>query len=169
MTSFKYNFQGQTYTIDLAPLSDDQWRAVINDREYIFSTQALSDGGWQLYLDDAKATVYTAAEGDRRYVHVNGMQYMLEVEQDTASKRVTSGRSSTGRLTAQMPGQVRAVSVSTGDSVVRGQTLVVLEAMKMELRVTAPMDATVLHIHVQPGAVVERDALLIELQAQPSA
>ncbi len=169
MTSFRYVFQGQTCTIDLARLSDDQWRAVINDREYIFTTHALSDGGWQLHLDAARVTAYTAAEGDRRYVYVNGVQYMLEVEQDIVSRRATGGRSSTGRLTAQMPGQVCAVSISTGDSVSRGQTLVVLEAMKMELRVTAPIDATILRVLVQPGDVVERDALLVELQALPSA
>ncbi|MDX2163571.1 MAG: acetyl-CoA carboxylase biotin carboxylase subunit [bacterium] len=68
-----------------------------------------------------------------------------------------------GMLTAPMPGQVRDVQVIVGEAVKRGQTLVLLEAMKMEIRITAPGDGVVRAVHVQPGQTVERDQPVVEL------
>ncbi|MBE0688599.1 MAG: acetyl-CoA carboxylase biotin carboxyl carrier protein subunit [Anaerolineae bacterium] len=168
MTSFSYVFQSETYAVDLERLPDGRWRAVIEGRDYIFTAHLLADGGWQLRLDDRNATAYVEAEGNRRFVCIDGAQRMLEVaERDLRSRRKIGVGSDDARLTAQMPGQVRAVHVAAGDSVSRGQTLVILEAMKMELRVTAPVDATIQRVHVQSGDVVERDALLVELKAVP--
>lgn len=169
MPSFRYVYQGETYTVELERLPDDRWRAIIGERVYIFSTGALGDGGWQLRFDDGNLTAYTAAEGNHRFVSLGGAQYALDVaEQEGRSRRKAGAGADNARLTAQMPGQVRAVQVANGDSVTRGQTLVILEAMKMELRVTAPIDATIQRVHVQPGDVVERDALLVELKAVPA-
>jgi 3-methylcrotonyl-CoA carboxylase alpha subunit len=68
-----------------------------------------------------------------------------------------------GALTAPMPGQVRALNVSEGEPVTKGQTLLVLEAMKMEIRVQAPQDGVVKTLFVKPGQTVEREQLLIEI------
>jgi biotin carboxyl carrier protein len=62
-----------------------------------------------------------------------------------------------------MPGQVRAVNVSAGDAVEKGQTLLVLEAMKMEIRIQAPMDGVVGRLVVGEGDTVEREELLVEV------
>ncbi len=63
-----------------------------------------------------------------------------------------------------MPGLVRAVLVSVGESVKAGQTLVVLEAMKMENAVTAPAAATVSSLLVEAGQQVQRGDPLVELE-----
>ncbi|MBK8047020.1 MAG: acetyl-CoA carboxylase biotin carboxyl carrier protein subunit [Anaerolineales bacterium] len=62
-----------------------------------------------------------------------------------------------------MPGRVLDVLVAAGDRVKKGDTLVLLEAMKMELRITAPHDGSVTRALVQPGQVVERNQILVEL------
>ncbi|MBI3503873.1 MAG: acetyl/propionyl/methylcrotonyl-CoA carboxylase subunit alpha [Proteobacteria bacterium] len=62
-----------------------------------------------------------------------------------------SGAASDARLVAPMPGKIVAVHVKAGESVVRGQKLVVLEAMKMEHTILAPMDGTVERVRFQPG------------------
>jgi acetyl-CoA/propionyl-CoA carboxylase biotin carboxyl carrier protein len=67
-------------------------------------------------------------------------------------------------LTAPMPGTVIAVAVAAGDRVSPRQTLVVLEAMKMETPVVSPYDAVVRAVHVQEGDRVAGGALLIELE-----
>jgi pyruvate carboxylase subunit B len=66
-----------------------------------------------------------------------------------------------------MPGQVRAVQVTMGQSVSKGQTLLVVEAMKMEIRVVAPRDGLVKSLRVQQGQTVERDQLLVEIVDAP--
>jgi len=66
-------------------------------------------------------------------------------------------------LIAPMPGQVRAVNVAEGESVEKGQTLLVLEAMKMEIRIQAPMEGVVARLAVVEGQTVEREELLVEV------
>ena len=67
------------------------------------------------------------------------------------------------KVSAPMPGNILDVVVSVGDSVSKGQKLVVLEAMKMENDITAPCDGTVAAISVAKGDVVETGATLVVL------
>lgn len=67
------------------------------------------------------------------------------------------------RVEAPMQGLVVGVNVSPGQKVKAGETLIVLEAMKMENPIVAPVDATVEGIHISKGDTVETGALLISL------
>ena len=71
------------------------------------------------------------------------------------------------RVVSPMPGTVASVHVVTGDVVSARQHLVVLEAMKMELPVTAPFDGTVGAVHVAAGDRVAGGAVLVELEWSP--
>jgi acetyl-CoA/propionyl-CoA carboxylase biotin carboxyl carrier protein len=70
-------------------------------------------------------------------------------------------------VTAPMPGTVIKVSVQPGDRVAARDTLVVLEAMKMETPLVAPYDATVASVHVAEGDRVSGGAVVVELEASP--
>ena len=64
------------------------------------------------------------------------------------------------KVTASVPGKVFKVEASVGQAVKAGDTIVILEAMKMEIPVVAPQDGTVASIDVTPGQAVESgDAL----------
>lgn len=65
---------------------------------------------------------------------------------------------------APMPGLVKSVLVSDGESVKSGQRLLVLEAMKMENDINAPRDARVSKVHVEPSTVVEGGKPLVTLE-----
>ena len=69
------------------------------------------------------------------------------------------------RLLAPMPSIVRKVFAQPGKAVVKGEVLLLLEAMKMEMPITAPTDATVTAVHCREGERVQPDTLLIELDA----
>jgi biotin carboxyl carrier protein len=60
-----------------------------------------------------------------------------------------------------MPGKIIAVLISEGDSVERGQGLVIVEAMKMENEVRSPIAGVVKEIKVKPGDAVEGGAVLV--------
>jgi biotin carboxyl carrier protein len=67
-----------------------------------------------------------------------------------------------------MPGTVISVGVSIGDAVVRGQSVAVVEAMKMEHTLLAPFDGSVTSVHVAAGASVALDQVLIEIEQSGS-
>jgi pyruvate carboxylase subunit B len=66
-------------------------------------------------------------------------------------------------LVAPMPGLVVRVNVVVGDQVAAGQGLVVMEAMKMENELRASAPGTVRAVHAEPGAAVNKGAVLVEL------
>lgn len=66
-------------------------------------------------------------------------------------------------IAAPIPGTVLRVSVAVGDAVTKGQTLLVLEAMKMENEIMAPSDGVVQLLHVSPGVSVKTGEALAVL------
>ena len=67
-------------------------------------------------------------------------------------------------IKAPMPGIILSIEVSEGDQIKEGDTLLVLEAMKMENAILCPKDAIIKSILVQNGDTVEKNKLLIELE-----
>lgn len=76
-----------------------------------------------------------------------------------------AGAASSGAILSPMPGRIIAVEVAAGDSVVKGQKLLTLEAMKMEHSLTAPFDGVVAELNTVAGAQVQVEALLVKIEA----
>ena len=74
-----------------------------------------------------------------------------------------------GGLTAPMPGKVLSIKATEGQTVSQGDTLMILEAMKMEHQIVAPRDGVIDTIKVEAGDQVGNGALLIELQAEQTS
>lgn len=109
--------------------------------------------------------VYWAAEGEARWLSSGGCTYRLERPKERAGRRAAAGRSAgEDTLRAPMPAQVRAVQVAEGDKVEAGQTLLLLEAMKMEIKLASPRAARVARLYAREGTTVERDQVLVELE-----
>jgi biotin carboxyl carrier protein len=105
-------------------------------------------------------TVAVAGPPDNRWVWIDGQVLHLGVPQRTPGAR---GRSGDQSLSSPMPATVVRSNVSVGDQVVRGDTLLILEAMKMEVPIRAPRDGTVKAVHCEPGELVQPGVNLIEL------
>lgn len=158
---YTYEYNDETHTVELERQPDGTLHATIGERTYTLDASQLARGGWLLRLDDARKLVYTAADNDERYVFAQGKQWQLN--KVDLRRRRKKAQAAVGDLTAEMPGQVIDVRVSEGDSVASGAVLVVLEAMKMEIRTTAPYDGTVTRLLVNTGDVIERGQTLVEV------
>lgn len=167
MPTYTYQRAGRTYTVTLEQQPDGSVQASVNGVRYLAAALPLDEGGWQLSLDGQRLTVYTAQQGSARFVSLNGTSYTFTVADARGARRRPG--SSGGDLTAQMPGQVAQVLVAEGDLVTRGQALLVLEAMKMEMRVSAPADGRVRRALVRAGDVVERGQALLEFEPLSSS
>ena len=62
-----------------------------------------------------------------------------------------------------MPGRIISISISAGDTVTRGQPVIVLESMKMENTITSPVGGTVSTVHVAAGDSVQHGQTLVEI------
>jgi biotin carboxyl carrier protein len=108
---------------------------------------------------DRAARIYAVNAGETTWVFHDGVTYEM-VEARSARARATAPA---GLLTSPMPATVIQVKVKAGDAVTRGDVLIVLEAMKMELPVRAPADGRVTAVHCEPGQLVQPETSLIEL------
>ena len=102
------------------------------------------------------------------FFELNGQSRMIRVPHagaaKSASERPKAEEGNANQIGAPMPGMVVRVAVQKGQSVSKGESLMALEAMKMETVIAAPRDAVVKQIHAGPGVTVNTKDLLIELE-----
>jgi len=103
--------------------------------------------------------IHVSPEGGRTWVTWQGRTWVL-----TRAVNGAAGEASGGDLRAPMPGAIRAALAQPGETVRKGQPVLVLEAMKMELKLVAPFDGQVQSLLVAVGQSVEREQLLLRLQ-----
>lgn len=148
-------------TIDLVP-TGTSYRVTIGDKTVDIEIIRAEDGRLDLLIDGERVTAHVFSDNAKRWVTIRGQTFVL-TKSSGARKSGGGHQHAAGELTAPMPGQIRAVNVSEEDAVTEGQTLMVLEAMKMEIRIQAPMDGVVKSLAVKQGQTVEREQVLIEI------
>ena len=98
---------------------------------------------------------------------LNGVRRDVTVPDEEAQKTIVkvplADEDDPKQIGASIPGAVSKISVKKGDKVTKGQTLITVEAMKMETAVTAPEDGVIKEIHVEEGSAVKGGQLLITL------
>ena len=121
----------------------------------------MSDGWYLLKAGDRQVRVAVAADADATWVFVDGHAWKIESGADDRPRR-TGGRDST--VMAPMPATVVAVHTAPGESVTEGDTVIVLEAMKMELPIRAPRSGVVTAMHCRKGELVQPGVNLLEIE-----
>jgi biotin carboxyl carrier protein len=120
----------------------------------------VSAGLYRVSDGDRTWIVAVAGPPDNRWVWIDGRVARI----DAPSTGRSRGRSASNELSAPMPATVISVMVAMGATVARGDTLIMLEAMKMELPIRAPRDGVVRAIHCQAGQLVQPGVNLLELE-----
>ena len=149
------------------------------DQHVEVAYRSLRDGTFRIG-DDGFARVYSWSptsidveiDGCRTAARITRARDRLHVQSDrgTIELRVVprfhvpGAEGPTGGLVAPMPGLVVEVRVAVGEPVVAGQTLVVLEAMKMEHHMNAPEDGVVVEVRIAPGRQVDNGTVLMVIE-----
>jgi acetyl/propionyl-CoA carboxylase alpha subunit len=108
---------------------------------------------------------FSVRDGGVFWVHFAGVTWRLEEARDAALRRPGVAPA----IAAPMPGQVLRVLVEVGDMVVKGQALMVVEAMKMQLEISAPHAGTVQSLAVAPGDKVAPGVPLAQVELAEEA
>ena len=105
--------------------------------------------------------VLFVASGPARWAFCDGEVWVTETEAPSRMRRRAAAHES---LAAPMPATVLKIPVAQGDAVTKGQTVLVLEAMKMELPLRAAHDGTIAAIRCREGELVQPGTTLVEIE-----
>jgi biotin carboxyl carrier protein len=148
---------------------DQEGQIMVGGRPYEVDFQQLSEGGILSLLLDNHSLEAIVEERDQAWeVLIHGELYTVHV-QDERAYRLAKARGTTAKVTGEatikspMPGLIIAVTVQQGQSVHKGDKVVILESMKMENELRTPRDGIVKHIFVESGASVEKNQLLVTI------
>jgi acetyl/propionyl-CoA carboxylase alpha subunit len=139
----------------------DAVRVTLAGRTLGLELSPLAAGSWLVRSPEGSGTLHLARDGDRIHVFWDGVQYTLSEQRSGGGARAR-GPDARG-LEAPMPGRVSAVKVKPGDTVTRGQELLVVEAMKMENALRAPHAGVVRAVHARVGEMVAPGRALVEI------
>jgi biotin carboxyl carrier protein len=124
---------------------------------------SLGNGVYRINDGQRSRIAYAAGAGDARWVFLDGRVYVIDAAPAGSVRRRARGHDE-GALAAPMPATVVKINVEPGQIVSRGDVLIMLEAMKMELSIKAPRDASVKTIGCKPGELVQPGVPLLELE-----
>lgn len=125
---------------------------------------AAAPGEVDFRLDGRRRRAWVARNRDSFHVFLDGRVITLRLGGDEASGGGDDSGPGGPRVLAPMPGKVAAVMVEAGAEVERGDTLLLLEAMKMETGVGAPVSGRVSAVHAVAGQTVAMGELLVEIE-----
>jgi 3-methylcrotonyl-CoA carboxylase alpha subunit len=156
---------GQDLSIVTVEGTGERFTARLGDTA-LHARCGVADGRVWIESDGRRRTFPAALVGHTLVLTLDGRRRHFTLEDGRFFAR--GEEEDQGLFTAPMPGKVTKLLVAPGDRVEKGQTVAVLEAMKMESRFEAPRDGIVAAVHVREGEQVEEGTVLLDL-ATPEA
>ncbi len=148
------------------------FRVTLDGETFAGHAVAWRPGIWTLVFEDGRqveVSLEPAADGALRARFGNALVLFELQDELTALALATAGRGKSKKgdvVAAAMPGRVLRVAVASGEAVTSGQSLLVLEAMKMENDVKAPRDGVVEAVAVAAGQAVNAGEVLVRFRRE---
>ncbi|WJR76685.1 biotin carboxylase N-terminal domain-containing protein [Bradyrhizobium sp. NP1] len=157
---------GVSAEIRFAPLRPDGSMLIgVNDVTLAVKLSPLDDGQYLAAVGSRRETVRIHQKDQAIFVHdprrAHAMQAISYLGYISAAAEIS------GELRAPMTGIVLKVNVAAGSRLKAGDTAVVMESMKMELRLASKIDGIVTAVHFKPGETVERNAVVVVVEPDP--
>lgn len=160
----------RTAKIEILEQNESFYKVRIDNKEYELDVEKVSEGIYSV-INNGQSTNLEMIEGETINAYkVNTLSNYYEIEVIDARTRYlmsTKGEHQSGDniVMSPMPGKVVRIPVEEGQKVEKGQTVIVISAMKMESEYKSPVTGTVHHILVKEGATVEGHQPLVEITA----
>jgi pyruvate carboxylase subunit B len=154
----------QTYAVEITG-AEGRYRVVLGEARWDVDARLTAQGIYSLLVGGVSYVADVVDRDGACVVDVGGEQYAITVEEQTRHIIRTRGGAGSGArsrtLTAPLPGKITRVAVTPGDAVAAGDTLLVIEAMKMENEFRAGAAGTIAEVRVAPGQAVNAGDVLI--------
>lgn len=133
----------------------------VDGQPHAVQAREIAPGSYVLETDGRSEVFHCVREGEDVHLFWRGTAYRLRLQREGARG---SARQVEGGLEAPMPGRIIKISVVPGQAVVRGEEILIVEAMKMENVVRAPRDGRVRTVAARVGEMVSPGSVLVELE-----
>ena len=164
---FKLKCRAQETELELLAHDGHLFTATVGDETVVIDVTRHDAQGFAYLNHGLQGKAHVARNGDALWLEAEGQSWCF-VDRTLAPVEGPAAGSD-GRLLAHSDGKVVAVHVKPGDVVVKGQTLVVLEAMKMEFQLSLPVGGVVESVGVTAGTQVRNKTLLVQVSLAQSS
>ena len=157
--------EGRSWNVEVKDCPSGE-KLVSVDGGPFFAASLTQGSGGRWALETQEGTVRTSASVDTRGVHIqkNGWGLSFGITNARLANAGLAEGDGAGRVQTQMPGAIVKLLVSVGDTVTKGQAVIVVEAMKMENEFKASIDGVVSEILVREGEPVEAGTTLLLIE-----
>jgi len=159
---FEFELAGTSYPVALLR-HDDGGRILIGEKAYEASLVKERNGEFTLVLDGVEYPVHVYQHAETAYIHIFGRAWEVALL-DPVTQAAAGAQGDVA--TAPMPGVSVDILVKPGDSVSKGQTLMVIESMKMQTNIIAERDGIVAEVAIAKGQTFDSGALLVRLEPE---
>lgn len=165
--TFNFDDGNQRFEVRLRRDENNEYYIIIknqdnNERETQVTAKVLGSGQFQFTLDNIIYKCSVAKDGNLRFIHIDGTDY--ELRKVAEFEEEFEETEDEGSLSSPMPGRIVKLLVKPGETIKKGQDLLVVEAMKMENKVISPFDGTVKEIFFSEGDQIDANVPLMEIE-----
>lgn len=164
------NKDNRSAEVEILEQNGTTYKVSVDGRVYEIDLLMVENGVWSI-IHKGNSQVIETIQGDQpKKYFVNTLANSFEVEMVDSETRYLRSRNTAGAGDAQnkikvpMPGKIVKVLVKAGDEVKKGETLVIVSAMKMESEYKAEKDGRVKDVMVNDGDTVDGGQVMVELE-----
>lgn len=168
----KGTVEGKPYHLAIEKIKNGTYELSFGEARHMAALRTCESGYLELILDGQQLEFFVSKDDEGNgFVSHQGFIFTIHREDVLGKQEILGGMDShggkgDGKIVSPMPGRVIKINVKQGEKVKRGQTLLIVEAMKMENSITSPADGEVEKINVKVGEMVNSSTSLVSLKAK---
>ncbi len=168
---YRLKINEETLPVEVESNEEEEIKAVIGENQFDVSYTTVNDHQLHLVVNGQGINAYVSDQDDGKIIVIKGKSYFVQdadLLEQMKTRKKGSGADPT-EVTPPMPAVVISVAVSEGDTVEKGQAVVIVSAMKMETTLVAPFNGTVQKINITEGDKVMPGDILVDIEKEETA
>lgn len=162
---YKLRYNEETLSLAVETDGEEQFKAVIGDNRFDVAFRRISDNHMHLTVNGQQTRAFVTDTPVGKIVSVNGRSWLFEDDSARSTRTRSGPKSGPTTVTPPMPAVVTKILVAAGETVEKGQGLLVVSAMKMDTTLSAPFDGVVTKINCAEGDKVTPKQVLVDIEA----
>ena len=161
---YRVERDGKSYEIDVMPSANGYVLRVPGGEPQLVRLLTRADGSQHAVTPWGELELVSARRGSESWAHVGGRRLSARVERARPAGAGVASAAAAGAVVAPMAGKLLRLDVRIGDELKLGQAVAVVEAMKMENELVAPLDGVVVELGPPPPAALDKGALIARIE-----